>query len=156
MSDKCQTNIIQIYNNCFYLTSVMATIIDRLPASPAMTFRFHHSCDVTSNTPSFLRRHFTYYVIPAMSLHILRHSCDVTSNITSFLRRQSRESVSTWHIQPLSECILKHITRSRWQCLPFHLARSTLLRLHSKAHYPFQVAMLTLPPGTLNPCQSAF
>ena len=145
MSDKCHTNIIQIYNNCFYLTSVMATIIDRLPASPAMTFRFHHSCDVTSNIPSFLRHNSSPH-----------HSCDATSHITSFLRRQSRESVSTWHAQPLSECILKHITRSRWPLFAFHLARSTLLRLHSKAHYPFQVAMLTLPPGTLNPSQTAF
>ena len=51
-----------------------------------------------------------------------------------------RESVSIWHTQPLLECILRHMTRSRWQCLHFHLARSTLVRAHSEAHFPLQVA----------------
>ena len=82
------------------------------------------------------QQHFKYCVTLATTLQILRHSCDNTSNIASFLRHQSRESVplrhsracfgnlfSTWHTQPLSERIQRHITRPRWQCLHFHLAR---------------------------------
>ena len=57
---------------------------------------------------------------------------------------------SIWHTQPLTECVLRHITRSRWRLLPFHLAHSTLDRVRSEAHCPLQVATLTLPPGTVN------
>ena len=57
---------------------------------------------------------------------------------------------SIWHTQPLLECVLRYIARSRWRLLSFHLAHSTLVRARSEAHCPFQVATLTLPPGTLN------
>ena len=93
---------------------------------------------------------------PAMTKNVQIAGFASNDVSTSSFPSLPRESVSIWHTQPLSECILRHITRPRWQCLHFHLARSTLVRAHSKAHHPPQVAMLTLPPGTPNPCQSAF
>ena len=100
-------------------------------------------------------------VIPATSL--FRHCCAKHGNLSRHshnshlvIPEPARKSVSTWYTQPLSECILRHITRPRWHPLHTHLGHPTLSREHSKAHYPLQVALASYPPGTPNPCKSAF
>ncbi len=147
-------------------------------------FFYSHSGNNTSNIASFLR-HQSRESVPlrpsqtCFPLFVIPELVFLFSSFPSL----PRESVSTWHGQPLSERIQRHITRSRWQCLHFHLARSrdcrashsndeecsdcrlrtamTFRYRHSRTCFPLFVipelaSGIYFPPGTVNPCQSAF